>query len=242
MTEDNLAPEPQDTPQEEGAGEALFFGKYKTKEEAETAFKEMERDRTESKEALDREQRLNALLASESHTQPRYEETQPASRYTSLQNVFDEEQTQAVSQLLAQERAQILEQVRAEGRNMLDDYKVRQDTETKFYQDYKDLNYFKEDVDAEANKLAIELGVKASKIPLKDLMKEVAKRTREKLATQKSKLTKTPLHVEDGEVVEPNVTLKSSKPKESSEAERTQAFFDDEVTAFNERKFKPLRG
>ena len=147
-----------------------------------------------------------------------------------------------MAQMLEAERQRTVQQMRAEGKRMLEDYKVRQDTERQFFEEYKDLGQFKDDVDAEANRLAIELGERASRVPMKDLMKEVAKRTREKLANQKSKLTKTPLHVESGEVVEPTVELKDQDAKVSSEAERTQNFFDKEVTAFNDKKFRSLRG
>jgi len=235
---DEKTPENQDTSQEQ---QELYFGKYKTKEEAEAAFKQMERTSTEAKEALDREQRLNALLSTEDRSQPQPQAQQPA-QYTGLQGVFDEEQAQAVSQMLAQERQQVIGQMRKEGKAMMDDYKVRQDTERQFYESYKDLKAFQDDVDAESNKLALELGDRASRVPIGDLMKEVAKRTREKLANQKSKLTKSTLHVESGEVIEPEVELKTPESKETTEQERTQQFFDKEVRAFNEKKFRSLRG
>jgi len=234
--EEAKTPENQDTSEEQ----PLIFGKYKTQEEAEAAFKEMERSSTEAKEALDREQRLNALLATEDHKQPQQE--QPAPQYTGLQNVFDEEQAQAVSGMLQQQRQEVIRQMRQEGRAMMDSYKVRQDSERDFYNDYKDLSHFKDDVDSEANKLALELGERASKVPLKDLMKEVAKRTREKLAVQKSKLTKSTLHVEGGEVHEPIVEFEPKEAKPTTEDERTKEFFDKEVGAFNERQTKTLRG
>jgi hypothetical protein len=73
-------------------------------------------------------------------------------------------------------------------------------------------------------------------------MKEVAKRTREKLANQKSKLAKSTLHVEGGEVVEPDVQFAPREAPVSSADERTQKFFEDEGKSFAERKFRPLRG
>lgn len=238
---DEQTPETQDTSKEETSEETLIYGKYKTQEEAEAAFKELERSATESKEALDREQRLNALLATEDRSQPQ-EPQQEQANYQSLNQVFDEETTQAVSQMMQQEREKTIAQARAESRRMIEDYQVRQDTEKKFYKEYDDLQSFKDDVDSEANRLALELGERASKVPMKDLMKEVAKRTREKLSAQKSKLTKSPLYVENGEVVEPTVEPKDKVSAPTTETERTQKFFDEEVTAFNERKFKPLRG
>lgn len=239
MAEENTTPENQDT-SEEQTQEKLFFGKYKSQEEAEAAFKEMERAATEAKEALDREQRLNALLSTEDRSQP--QEQQAVPQYQGLQGVFDEEQAAAVSQMLQQEREMIVKQMRAEGRQMWEEYKVRTDAERQFYEEYKDLAHFKEDVDAEANRLALELGHRASRVPMKDLMKEVAKRTRDKLATQKSKLTKSHLHLESGEVVEPEVKFGDAKPKQTSEDERTQKFFAEEVGDFNKRKYQPLRG
>jgi len=242
MVTEKDAPETQDTHTEQQ--EELFFGKYKTKEEAEAAMKEMERERTEAKEALDREQRLNQLLSSEESTQPERAQETTAQQYVGLQNVFDEEQTAAMHSLLKAQQEQIMAQVRREGRKMIDDFKVRQETEKEFYETYTDLANFKDEVDFEANRLAFSLGEKVQKIPMKELMKEVAKRTRERLAIHKSKLTKSTIHLESGEVLEPEVKVEKT-PVETTAAtpeERTQKFFDTEVKAFNEKRLKPLRG
>ena len=239
MTEENTTPETQDTSEEK-----LIFGKYKTPEEAEQAHKEMERKNAEISEALDREQRLNALLGTEDRQTTPEPASEPA-QYAPvpLANVFDEEQAKAVQTLLEQQRQQISQETARTINRTVTTMESRRAAEEQFFALYPNLKPFKREVDEEARRLATELGDRVQKVPFETLSGEVAKRVTEHLTEQKKRLSKSALHLETGSPSEPTVeVVKEDAPTSVEEAERTKEYFDDEVREFNKKKFKPLRG
>lgn len=232
MIEEEKTPETQDTSEEE-----LLLGKYKSQEEMEAAFKEMERKQTELSEALDREQRLNSLLASEEKQEPEVQ-----AEDVNLTEYFDEDQAKIFQKALKAEREKIISQTQQYVQAAVSNLETKRTNEDKFYREYKELRGFEREVDEEASRLAQELGDRRNRIPFETLAQEVAKRTKARLAEQRVRLSKSTLHVEGAASKEPEPSVKEESVKPQSEDERLAEFFKDEVPEFDKKKLNSLGG
>lgn len=218
----------------------LYAGKYKSVEEMEAAFKQIEREASEAKEALDREQRLNSLLSTEPRTVP---QAAPTTDYD-LSSVLGEDGSKVLKSALEGYRNQVLGEARNLVQETVSSVRAQERAEKIFYKTYAELEDFKDEVDRQAALLAKELGPdRARVVKQEQLFAEVAKRTKEHLSQTKRKLSKAPIHVEDGHVEEPRMQKKTQDQETSGdEAERTKRYFEEEVAQMNKKRNQTLRG
>jgi hypothetical protein len=237
MTEDKT-PETQDKSEEEQ--KELVGGKFKSTDDLLAAYQKQERELADAKESLDRAERLNQLY-DYAKEEPKNAEPEPQ-MYTPLTQVMDEEQANAFDQVLAQREKVMLGRINQQLEKRLEDYRNQEYATRRFYELYPDLKGFDSEVVSAAQELAMRLGEKSKSIPLDKKLAEVATMVKERLNETKRKLTKTHLHLESGQTQEPQIDIKTEEAASPDETARTQRYFDEEVKAFNEKKFRPLRG
>lgn len=219
----------------------LYAGKYKTVEEMESAYKQIEREASETREALDREQRLNTLLSTESRAKT--EEPKPQTSDYDLSSVLGEEGSKAIKGTMEHYRSQVLNEARNLVQEAVSTVRSQEKAEKVFYKTYSELEDFRDEVDNQARLLAKELGPdRARLVPQDKLFSEVAKRTKDHLAIIKKKMVKSPLYVEGGEVKEPHIEHESSKKESTSAEDRTREYIQDEAKKMSEKKNQSLRG
>lgn len=233
---EDKTPETQDKSEEQ----ELIAGKFKSQEELVKAYEEAEKRTTELSESLDREQRLNHLLASEEKLETP-EPDEPV-QYAPLTNVFDEDQANAFQSALKSHQDNILKQTQRLIHQAVTSVESRRQATEKFYGQYPELKGFEREVDEEADRLTRELGERVQRVPFERLAQEVASRTKSRLNEAKKRLTKSAMHFEGGEVSEPAPPVKEENAQSSSTDERLKDYFDSEVKALRQKQSKSLWG
>lgn len=234
MSEDqgNTTPENQDDGKEK-----LFFGQYKTLEEAEGAFKKQQKENLELKETLDREERLNSLLSveprSEGHT-PADDgdgDTQATNPFT---GTFDDEEANFLNGYIRANNREVLKQAADMINTGINNAQANLVRETRFFKKYPKLEMFREEVQHQANLLAKQLS--GRKMADEKLFAELSKRTTEYLDEQKKKFANPSMHLEQGDVNEPNVDLDTHPTGPQTDEDKLDDYFKNEVPAHDKRK------
>lgn len=224
------------------SSEKLIAGKYKSQEELVKAAKESEKRVLELQESLDREQRVNILLAQEPKAEPKpVEESRPIP--SNLASVIGDEAAAAVSDYVSLERKRILEEAENKIQNVVSTSETARTFTDRFYTKYEKLRGFEDEVDNASRSLQSDLGARIQGMKPEVLMAEVAKRAKEIISENRKKYTSEKvLHVASGETKEPQIEAKDAPTSPKTEEERTRAYFEEELKSQNDKRSKPLRG
>lgn len=221
---DEKTPETQDT------SEKLIFGKYKTQEEAENAFKEMERRQSDLSEQLDRTTRFLELTQIEKDKEPEMKDT-PIDNLLPVDENVDENIRAYLAKVGETIKETVKNEVISTIGKALGERERQKTLEDKFYGLHPDLKGAKRLVDYIAYDLRQELGNRP--INEEAAIAEVAKRTRSEL--ERFKKT-TPPHLESSSNGEHNPTQKEKEFKLPSPEEALDEFIAEQRT----RKAKQL--
>lgn len=111
-----------------------------------------------------------------------------------------------------------------------------------FYKRYPKLRGFEADVNRFAAEVQAKYGKQAAAMPKDTLFKEVADKVVDYHKTIASRYNKSTVHIEGGSMEEHGEPVESrdTAPKQTTEEERAQAYFDKEVPKLNAKKQTPM--
>lgn len=215
----------------------LILGKFKSPEEAKAHLDKLEKERLDALEKLEQERRLNNLLATEERPTPSPKEPP---QNLNLGSYVGEEGEQAIKSVLDNYRSVVLKEAGEMVRREVSTAQARQRATQRFYSKFADLSDYEDVVDAQADRVAAELGPRLKGLTEEQYFAEVAKRTREYVSSIANRASKTTLHLESGEVRQPKQEPKQSREEESSESQRTADYFREEAKLHNQRRINPI--
>lgn len=221
MANENQDPGTQDTP--------LIFGKYKSMEEAEKAFKEQERTLQSEREGRERAERWASLMKSE-----------PEKKTSAIDDYVPASYEEDVELDDAQKRAFKAVEERAVKRTLqvvgdvLEKKEAQKEAWRKFLESNPDLRGAENFVQAEAMDLAGE--TKGRNIDPEEAFKEVARRVREKIA-KLAKTDKKDFHVAHSG----DPDHEKPEPKKEDRLPSQDEILSDHIADFRKRKAAQLR-
>ena len=225
--------------------EKLYFGEYKTMEEADEALKKLKGESSKLREDLENEKRINNILNSTPKEKaPASKEEYGIPYSTNLANVFSDEEAAAIDGTLKGYVSGLRKEVGTYIENAIVTSRQQQQAEETFYSQYKDLANFKDVVNMVSADVKNELGDRALAGDRTELFKLVAKRARDYLGDTKKKLSEIDIHIEPSRSSshDPKPPVTREEPQVTTAEERSKNAYDEWKNDKNKMNKKLIGG
>jgi hypothetical protein len=210
MDENKALEGSQDTPQK------LFFGKYKTLEEAEAAMTELHRNNTDLRSQLDAERNVNKLF-SDGHTEPKNSGYVPMD----VPSTFDDE---TVGWLKRREE-QLANSILGEAQKYIGQVLTAKEFVNEFFSENPDLKNYRDLAKVEYDQLQREMGGRLN--VNKDTLTVLAGRVRKRVSEIQASAKTPPPHLESGTSQDRSKPASKETHQEPTDEENLKSFMDD---------------